>query len=77
MERNSWPYTAKEVKDIRLRHNMTQEYFAEVMGVTIDAVRKWEKKGGGIKTGPAIRMLQQIEAEGHIPTFLVMETHRA
>lgn len=63
------PYSSKEVKEIRTRHNMTQEYFAEVMGVSVDTVRKWEQKGG-IKTGPAVRMLQQIELRG-IPEHLL------
>jgi|GEM_PF-1096176 len=62
-------YSSREVKEIRTRHNMTQEYFAEVMGVTVDTVRKWEQKGG-IKSGPAIRMLQQIELRG-IPEELL------
>lgn len=57
------PYSSREIKQIRKRYNMTQEYFAEVMGVTVDTVRKWEQKGG-IKSGPAIRMLQQIELRG-------------
>ncbi|MCX6127891.1 MAG: helix-turn-helix domain-containing protein [Proteobacteria bacterium] len=60
------PYSAREIKEIRTRFNMTQEYFAEVMGVGVDAVRKWEQKGG-IKTGPAIRMLQQIVSMGGVP----------
>lgn len=64
------PYSAREVKEIRTRLNLTQEYFAEVMGVGVDAVRKWEQKGG-IKTGPAIRMLQQIESMGRIPDNLL------
>ncbi len=67
------PYSSKEVKEIRTRYNMTQDYFAEVMGVTVDTVRKWEQKGG-IKSGPAIRMLQQIELRG-IPEDLLAADH--
>jgi DNA-binding transcriptional regulator YiaG len=64
------PYSSKEVKEIRTRYNMTQEYFAEVMGVTVDTVRKWEQKGR-IKSGLAIRMLQLIEIRG-IPADLIV-----
>jgi DNA-binding transcriptional regulator YiaG len=68
-------YSAQEVKEIRTRLGMTQEYFAEVMGIGVDAVRKWESKGkgGGIKSGPAIRMMQQLDKVGKIPDVLLSQ----
>ncbi|MDR3120578.1 MAG: helix-turn-helix domain-containing protein [Clostridiales bacterium] len=49
-------YTADEIRDIRDRLNMSQGFFAEVIGVSKKTVESWEY-GRGKPSGAAARVL--------------------
>jgi putative transcriptional regulator len=50
-------YSGKEIKDIRLKLELTQSAFADLMGVSIKTIEAWEA-GKNIPQGPAQRMLE-------------------
>lgn len=62
-------YDADDIKNIRAKSQLTQEALADLMGTSIDTVRKWEQNVSQ-PTGPALRLLQMLEAEG-IPKILI------
>ena len=49
-------FTASEIRDIRDRLNMSQSFFAEVIGVSKKTVESWEY-GRGKPSGAASRIL--------------------
>ena len=53
------PYNGDEIKELRLRHNMSQRLFAQALGVSTKTVEAWE---AGINTpsGIANRMLELL-----------------
>jgi putative transcriptional regulator len=62
-------YSAKQVKKIRVNVGLTQQGLAELLGTSVDTVRKWELDSSA-PTGPALRILQMIESGG-IPASLI------
>ena len=58
-------YTASEIKDIRLKHNMTQRLFAEALGVSAKTVESWEA-GTNRPSGIASRMLSMLRQDGDL-----------
>jgi putative transcriptional regulator len=58
-------YTGKEVKDIRLKLELTQSTFADLMGVSIKTVEAWEA-GKNTPQGPAQRMLEIIVTDSRL-----------
>jgi len=58
--------SASEVRELRLRLNMTQSAFAALMGVTNKTVEAWEK-GTNTPAGTARRMIGLLEADNSIP----------
>ena len=52
----------KFIKQIREEHNLTQKELADKLGVTFQAVSKWENG----KNVPDIGILKQISEEFHI-----------
>jgi len=55
-------YTAEEIRKIRDNLNMSQGFFAEVIGVSKKTVESWEY-GKGKPSGAAARMISIAEAE--------------
>ncbi len=55
-------YTADEIKDIRSNLNMSQGFFAEVIGVSKKTVESWEY-GRGKPSGAAARVLTIAERD--------------
>ncbi|HQM00295.1 MAG TPA: helix-turn-helix domain-containing protein [Ruminococcus flavefaciens] len=58
--------SASEVKELRLRLNMTQSTFAALMGVSNKTVEAWEK-GTNTPAGTARRMIGMLKADSSIP----------
>lgn len=58
-------YSAGEIKALRLRTSLTQEMFAETLGVTKKAVEAWEA-GRNTPAGPALRMMNIMTEDPHI-----------
>lgn len=52
--------TKKQIRALRKSLGMTQTTFAEAVGVTMDAVRKWEA-GRRKPQGPAILMMTGLK----------------
>ena len=57
-------YTAEQVKMIRRVLNASQELFAQFLGVSVKAVRKWE--GGSTPSDLASRFMDEIR---HDPAY--------
>ena len=55
-------YTASEIREIRGRLNMSQGFFAEVIGVSKKTVESWEY-GRGKPSGVASRVLSIAEKD--------------
>jgi len=55
-------YTAEEIREIRKRLNMSQGFFAEVIGVSKKTVESWEY-GRGIPNGAASRIITIAEKD--------------
>jgi len=55
-------FTADEIRDIRDRLNMTQSFFADVIGVSKKTVESWEY-GRGKPSGVASRILTIAEKD--------------
>ena len=55
-------FTAVEIKEIRNKLNMSQGFFAEVIGVSKKTVESWEY-GRGKPSGAASRVLTIAEAD--------------
>ena len=58
--------SASEVRELRLRLNMTQSAFAALMGVTNKTVEAWEK-GTNTPAGTARRMIGMLKVDRSIP----------
>ena len=60
-------YNASEIKNVRIKLNMTQTTFAAVIGVSVKTVEAWES-GKNTPIGTARRMLSMLEADPDIPS---------
>lgn len=58
-------YTSQEFKDIRLKCKMSIAKFSQVLGVTTNAVEKWED-GSRIPSGATIRLYELIDKNPNI-----------
>jgi putative transcriptional regulator len=63
--------TGKDLKKLRERFGLSQGALAEIVGVSRKTVESWEH--GGVSSKPVARILQLIEAEPRIMSFLVEE----
>ena len=43
---------SNEIKEIRLKHNLTQDKFADLLGISVGTLKNWEQ-GRRKPTGPA------------------------
>jgi putative transcriptional regulator len=66
--------TGKDLKKLRERFGLSQGALAEIVGVSRKTVESWEH--GGVSSKPVARILQLIEAEPRIMSFLVEEKSR-
>jgi putative transcriptional regulator len=66
--------TGKDLKKIRERFGLSQGALAEIVGVSRKTVESWEHNG--VPSKPVARILQLIEAEPRIITFLVEQKHK-
>ncbi len=66
--------TGKDLKKLRERFGLSQGALAEIVGVSRKTVESWEH--GGVSSKPVARILQLIEAEPRIMSFLVEEKLR-
>lgn len=57
------PMTAREIKSLRKKLNLSQSNLGAVLSVKTNTVSKWEQ-GLGKPTGPANRLLHVIERKG-------------
>ena len=55
------PFTARKIRGMREQMCLTQEQFAELLGVTQGRVSQWEKNMGH-PNGSAVRLLKQVLA---------------
>jgi len=56
-------YRALDIKRIRMRLNLTQPTFANIIGVSPKTVEAWEC-GRNIPKGPSLRMLEMLDKDG-------------
>ena len=66
---------AKEVKTIRNNLNMTQTYFASVLGVKKKTIEKWEQGANPI-TGTAATLLFIIKSKPEVLSYIVKDSSR-
>ncbi len=59
-------YKAEDIKEIRMKVNMTQRVFADFMGVSVKTVEAWEA-GKNEPSGPAKRVLSLIISNPCLP----------
>lgn len=65
-------YHGKEIRAIRLKQKLTQQAFANVLGVSKKTVEAWET-GRNIPQGPAQRMLQLMHKdEGLLEKYAII-----
>ena len=58
-------YTASEIKEIRIKHNMTQRLFAKALGVSVKTVESWES-GINRPSGIASRILDMLKQDNNL-----------
>jgi len=63
-------YPKEKIREIRHKTNLSQKYFAELVGVSVRAVEAWET-GTRKPTGSAKRLIQIIEKEPNIINAMV------
>lgn len=66
--------TGKDIKKMREKFGLSQGALAEIVGVSRKTVEAWENNG--VSSKPVARILQLIEAEPKIISFLVEEKHK-
>ena len=57
-------FSPERVKRIRVELGLTQEKFAEQLGVNPDMVRRWETGKSKPSKGPVLKALLRAEREG-------------
>ena len=60
-----YDFSASEIKEIRIKHNMTQRLFAEALGVSVKTVESWEA-GTNKPSGIASRMLDMLKQDNNL-----------
>lgn len=56
-------FTAKEIRALRQREEVSQVVFALYLGVTKDSISQWER-GEKKPAGPALKLLSLVENKG-------------
>ena len=59
---DTYPYSAREVREIRNNLNMTKPVFANILGVSLRTVDAWEK-GTNMPCGSSSRLLTILQKE--------------
>lgn len=59
-------FESEEIKNIRTSLNMTQQMFADIIGVSKKTVEAWES-GTNTPSGVARRMLSMLQADHQLP----------
>ncbi len=59
-------HSANKVRDLRTRLGLTQQQFAEAMGMTQGNVGHYENKNQTVPPDVARRMIQEAASRGHI-----------
>jgi putative transcriptional regulator len=57
------PFTAREIRALRQREEVSQSIFASYLNVTKDSVSKWER-GEKRPAGPSLKLLSLVERKG-------------
>lgn len=57
------PFSAKEIRALREREEVSQSVFAHYLNVTKDSVSKWER-GEKKPAGPSLKLLSLVERKG-------------
>lgn len=52
--------TPQEIKELRRQHNLTQQAFADRIGIKVDTVRSWES-GRKTPSGPSLRVIELLK----------------
>jgi len=56
-------YSAKQIREMRLKSNMSQTVFALFLNTSLSTIRKWE--GGEKKpNGPSLKLVNLIDRKG-------------
>ena len=58
-------YSKEEIKNIRIKHNLTLKTFADCFGVSRKTVESWER-GENTPSGAAIRLFELLEKNTNI-----------
>jgi putative transcriptional regulator len=56
-------YTPEQIKNIRLKNQVSQAIFAAYLNTSLSTVQRWEQ-GGKKPNGPALRLLNLVERKG-------------
>lgn len=59
-------YTARQIKQIRLRNKVSQPIFAMYLNTAVETVRKWEAEGQTNKrpNGAAMKLINMVASNG-------------
>ena len=63
--KGSETFSANDVKDLRLRMNLTQKPFATLIGVSVKTIEAWER-GSNQPSGTACRLLEVLSNEPNL-----------
>ena len=58
-------YSKEELKNIRLKNNLTQKTFADCFGVSQKTIESWER-GDNAPSGASIRLFQLMEKNNNV-----------
>ena len=58
-------YSKEEIKQIRLRNNLTLKTFADCLGVSQKTVESWER-GDNSPSGASVRLFQMLETNDNV-----------
>ncbi len=68
-------YRGSEIKAIRIRYQLTQKLFAELLGVSPKTIEAWEA-GKNIPQGPAQRFLSVLDQDGETQNAYIQNNNR-
>jgi putative transcriptional regulator len=58
-------YSKEELKNIRLKNNLTQKTFADCFGVSPKTIESWER-GDNTPSGASVRLFQLLEKNNNV-----------
>ena len=56
-------YGSDEIKNLRMRHHISQSVLASVLNISLSTVRKWEV-GDKHPSGPSLKLLNILDSKG-------------